>query len=191
MKNIFFILGTPRTRSTWLANLFTYQDTFCYHEALRYCASVSDLKRLLASHHENHLGNADSDLIPVMDDVMRKFPGSRILIVERDLEEAVRSFLTLVPGHSPTQAYQFFKAYTDKLEQIKAGHACMTISYHDLGNIEVVRRIWEYLIPNIPFNERRFRLLDEMSVNVVLKKMMLNCRPDSLAIRLRNQYLNL
>lgn len=191
MKNIFFIIGTPRTRSTWLANLFTYQDTFCYHEALRYCTSVSEFKKLLLSHDEPNVGNADSDLIPVMDEMVRAFPNAKILIVEREIEDAVRSFLTLVQGHSRDQAYKFFKAYNERLGQIKERYKYRTVSYYDLNKIEIVRQMWAYILPDIPFNNRRFKILDEMSVNVVIKKMMLNSKPGSLAGRLRNKYLNL
>lgn len=55
MKNIFFILSTPRCRSTWFSNLFTYKNTFCYNEELRYMTKWSDFEDRIKSRSEKTL----------------------------------------------------------------------------------------------------------------------------------------
>ena len=79
----FFILGRPRSRTAWLANFLTVTPfSFCLHEGLAdFGGSVRLLKRKLDAASGEAVGNADTGLIHVVDELLEAFPDSRFVVV--------------------------------------------------------------------------------------------------------------
>src|SRR5690242_8654224 len=99
----FFIASLPRSRTAWLANLFTYNDSFCFHEALVGCGSMTDLKRTLSEVPWNirYIGDAEPAIGYVPQAILNEFPKAKFVFVHRTLEDCVASeFMALgMDGH--------------------------------------------------------------------------------------------
>jgi len=169
-KNYFFILGLPRTRTSWLANLFTYTNSFCYHEALKFCTSISELKKLLDNHEEHNVGNSDCSIIKYYHEISLAFPNAKYVLIQRKPSEVVESLIDF----QLMDDYQKTEEWVDKLQNqikiIKEHSNILSINYKDLNELEVCREIWNYILPDIDFNEKRWYLLDELYVNILIGK---------------------
>lgn len=180
MKNNFFIIGLPRTRTSWLANLFTYKDSFCYHEALKFCKTIKDFELLLNHHEENNVGNSDCSMISYFDEIIKCFPNAKYVLIERKPSEVVESLLDfqLMDDYEKTESWIEELVY--KIKEIKSNNSILCVNYNDLNELETCRELWEYLIPNEPFNEKRWHFLDELYVNILIGKSYQRMVPESL-----------
>ncbi len=166
MKRNFFITGLPRSRTSWLANFFTYNNTFCFHEATRFCASIEDLKITLANHDASNIGNADPALIYMMDDLVNMFPEAKFLFVEREVYETIDSFLGFYASlDSQQKVTDWILQMNELFQKAKQKYNVMTISHNELNQMDACKQTWEYLVPEIPFDEKRWKMLDELYIN--------------------------
>jgi len=179
-KNFFFILGLPRSRTSWLANFFTHTNTFCYHEALREVASIEELKTLLENHDEQNIGNSDCAMVPYIDEIVEIFPNAKILVVERKPHEVVESLLDFQLTEEYDKTEQWINRLQKQINYIKKNYQTKSIKHTDLNNIEICKEIWDYLLPNLPFNQKRWKMLDDMYVNIQMTKTFLRTKKDSL-----------
>ena len=62
-KEIFFILSTARCRSSWFSNLFTYKNSFCYKEQLRYMTNWNEFTEKIEKRPEKYVGFSDPELL--------------------------------------------------------------------------------------------------------------------------------
>ena len=168
-KNIFFIFGTVRTRSTWMANLFTYKDSFCYNEESRYMRSLDELHERISKRPEKNVGFCDPELFHYIDKVYEMFPDARYLLLQRDHEECLRSHLPYVDFELTLDAmrpkFQFWSMNEEYLRDNVDYHE---IHFDEIDNIDYVKRAWEYLLPDCYFDVDRFYLLDAMLIKVTL-----------------------
>ena len=72
----FFILGLPRHRTCWLANFFTYNGLFCYHEGAADCATFDEYKSKLGT----SCGDSTTGLGLLAPDIM--FPNAKIIVLD-------------------------------------------------------------------------------------------------------------
>ena len=94
MKNHFFIFGRPRSRTAWLANFLTYGETFCSHEGMADCSgSLIELERRMAELPARIVGNADTGLIHIAQDVISHFPKAKLIVLTEN-EFSWRMFCT-------------------------------------------------------------------------------------------------
>ena len=171
MKNVFFIIGLPRSRTCWLANFFTYGNSFCYHELSKICYSKPEKFNLLVDTIKNNeaefVGISDSGLPIMLDSLMIKFPKAKIVVIERDKNEVVESLKSFLPKN---RLYKFDKTMliddmADCINILKGRHKCMTVSFNSLDDKKVVKQMWEYCV-DTPWNDERFNMLDLMNVQV-------------------------
>lgn len=170
MKNHFFITGLPRSRTSWLANFFTYNNSFCFHEATRFCSNMRDLKDMMDSHEAGNLGNADPALLYIMDDIKKSFPRSRILLVERELHETIDSFIDFYTSYAYKSIQEWIESLFEIMEHIKKKYEVKSVAHDDLNQMETCRDVWEYLVPGEPFDVKRWNLLDELYINKLIDK---------------------
>jgi len=170
MKNNFFITGLPRSRTSWLANFFTYNNSFCYHEATRFCANIQDLNELMRSHEAGNIGDADPALLYLMDDLKKIFPHSRVVLVERELHETIDSFIDFYTSYEYKRIQEWIEGLFEIMEQIKQRYEVKTVAHDDLNHMETCREVWEYLLPEEPFDVKRWNLLDELYINKLIDK---------------------
>lgn len=190
MKNYFFIIGLPRTRTSWLANLFTYGNSFCYHEAFKFCTSVAELKHLLDDHQEQNVGNSDCSMIKYFEEISNTFPNAKYVLIERNPAEVIESLVDFQLMDDYEKAEKWVTQLHVYVKEIKAQNNILCINYQDLNEMEVCRKIWNYILPNVVFNEKRWYLLDELYVNIMIGKSYIRMLPDSLFVRFsRRKYI--
>jgi hypothetical protein len=85
----FFIVGLPRSRTAWLANLLTVPgQSFCWHEGEAGHGNLDQLVAKMKRRPESRVGNASSAIACYGDDVYRLLPEARYIIIERDPDSA-------------------------------------------------------------------------------------------------------
>lgn len=159
MKKTFFIVGLPRSRTAWLANLLTFHDSHCFHDGLRHCQSFSDIKPLFESTGADIVGNCDSSLIMFLPKMLELYPDAKVLVINRAWTEVSRS-LNRINLPAPDEL-------SDMFERFKAESGYPAIPYEDLSDEKTCEWIWEYLI-GTPFNSARFKLLKNMNVQSII-----------------------
>jgi len=154
----YFITGFPRTRTAWLANFLTYGDSFCFHEALKRCGGVDALPGLFASTRRRYVGNSDSALPFFASAVRKLFPQAKWVVIERDEDEVLKSVRRVLPGLKHQEMLNMTKRYLDML------NGALRIKFSELKDRAMCKQIWEYCVPDIPFSNMRWELLDQLNV---------------------------
>jgi len=146
----FFILGLPRSRTAWLANLMSYDGYHCHHEGSNNCYKLEEYKAKLGP----CTGDANTGLVLI--DIKKHFPDSKIVIIDSTIDEAV-AYGQRVHKANFTKGLTVMKAKLDKLEGLHIPIADIDDHLED---------IWEYLTHGIPFNPQRANLLKGLNINV-------------------------
>lgn len=180
MKNNFFITGLPRSRTSWLANFFTYNNSFCYHEATRFCTSMDDLKELMHNHSAENIGNADPAMLYIMNDAIQAFPDAKIVLIEREIHETIDSFIDFYTSYEYKSIQEWIESLYEIMERIKQKYEVLTVRHDKLNQMEECKKIWDYLLPDEEFDEKRWSLLDELYINKLVDKHSIHVMKRSL-----------
>ena len=149
----FFVTGLPRSRTCWLANLFTTDTTICYHDVPFDLAKV-DCGKVV--------GFAGPQVCTQFTDICRFYPQAPWLIVLREQSEALAAFKKVATNIEVPENY-----WRDRCHLISAlcsKWQAMTVNFDELDSESVVRGAWAHLLPGIPFDAERYRLLCWMNV---------------------------
>ena len=169
-KKIFFILGTARTRSSWFGNFFTYKDSFCYNEESRYLDSWDDLIDRIEERSEDYVGFEDPELLHYIKYLCELFPNATYVLLERDKKESMNS-LRNHTGQSeddPLLNEKFDRWYRD-IDNFKTMIPdYQTIHFNDVDDIDEIKRIWNYVLPDVHFDIGRWNLLTGLKVSITL-----------------------
>ncbi len=87
----FLIFAPPRSRTAWLANFLTYDNSYCYHEALAMVTKMEELKNMKRG--TKVTGNSDSGLFMLAEDMLKLLPDAKVVLVKRDKEGIQKSLL--------------------------------------------------------------------------------------------------
>jgi len=182
----YFITGLPRSRTSWLANLLTYGRSFCLHDAVGPgTAALEVVNRLTALALETGcdcVGDSDSGLPFLADELNRLLPSARWVFVHRDAAAAEASFINYFAGRAyrggsviraeavPMAFDRAQSALAEALRLIPASRR-LDVPYEGLENRVWVRAIWEWCVPNEPFNGARWEQLHTMQVNPIPEKI--------------------
>lgn len=180
MKNNFFITGLPRSRTSWLANFFTYNSSFCYHEATRFCTNIRDLKELMGNHTAINIGNADPAMLYIMNDALKAFPGAKVVLIERELHETIDSFIDFYTSYEYNRIQEWIEYMFEMMEKVKQKYDVLTVRHDALNKMEECKKLWNYLLPDEPFDEKRWNLLDELYINKLVDKHSVHVMKKSL-----------
>jgi len=172
MVNAFFIVGLPRTRSSWMSNFLTYKTSFCFHEAIRLCRNIDDMALLFDSVGEPNVGDADCRIIEFQADFRRMFPHAKWVYIKRDIKDVIHSLEKRFEFEESYRDTDFCKNLQAKYEVFEKEYKPLTFNYDELDKIEVCEKIWDYCIPDSPFSFRRWLQLDVLRVDPAETKMM-------------------
>lgn len=181
----FFIFSLPRSRTAWLANFLTHGDAHCFHEALISCHRASDLRPIFEEAKKPIVGNSDCLNALVADDLLTAFPESRLVVIERNIEEVEESLSALGSWDRSMIAWM-----REGLEHVKAKHGPLVVPYETLGTPDGCKQVWDHCIGGTPFDYARWETLDALNVQVDLEKHTVRVarNRDSLDYLLRDYY---
>ena len=163
LVNKFFITGLPRSRTAWLSTFFTGNNCFCYHEILRTSNGVEGAVRKLLNRKEMYVGNSDSSLPIWMDGIDHILRRSPIVIIERDINEVTNSLINLLGEHD---YIRLLDLTLENLEIIKKRYNYISIDYNDLNKQSCLESIWDFCVPNIPFDKDKFEILKTINISI-------------------------
>jgi hypothetical protein len=177
----FFITGLPRSRSAWFANLFTWGDSICYHDAL-YDDAVNSLcwsnsLRSLQSRLLNGTrGHSDASNLLAWEHFRNWFPDAKWVVVERPLEEVLESSTAIYPNISKER----LRAFQAKMEALISGFSPLVVKFDEITPFKCYE-IAEYIGVSIG-PATRVRMLCDMNVQIhppILKQRLANlkCQP--------------
>ena len=179
MKTPFFITGLPRSRTAWLANLFTYGNSFCWHDACKGGLNADSVVEALSSVNTPYVGDSDSGLLLLYNAILARFPDSRWLLVRRHHVDAYKSFVK----HFKERGYggisvkdvqeSVFEGLATNLQELSTALPAMQkleVDFEDLESGLVLHRAWEFLTPGNSWNKARFDLLHGLEINVYPEK---------------------
>lgn len=170
----FFVTGLPRSRTAWLANFLTCGESFCFHEAIRDADSLDDLKKMLSNSKYRYTGSSDSSLPLFADKVLKIFPDSRLVVIERDSNEVLNSLSKAFPEFTSQKIdpQKTMELMVNALKQFKSKYNPLVIQYEELNDVNVCRKLWNYLLPDIEFDYERWKLLNLLKVDIQKTKYM-------------------
>lgn len=163
-KQVFFILSTGRCRSSWFGNYFTYKNSFCYNEESRYITNWHELIDKIEQRPEKYVGFEDPELLHYIKTLYSLFPQATYVLLERDKLDAEHSMYLWNDASKDIIKQKYNRWHKDigTLKSIVKNYT--TINFNDMDNIEEIKRIWNYILPNIHFDIDRFNLLTALHV---------------------------
>jgi hypothetical protein len=160
----FLILGLPRSRTAWLANLFTRGDSLCHHELSNKGLDAKGIAEAMST-GAKYVGNSDCGAALKAKELLELMPNLRVVIVERDLDSVLESF-SKVSGKTIEELPldDFVNRTLKALEEIK-GFA-LVVNFKDLDKSEVVEKIWHHCLGGVPFPKEQFEVLRSLNVQM-------------------------
>lgn len=175
MKNIFFIIGLPRTRSAWLANFLTNGDAFCHHELFCRCNGMEQFAEAMQATKGTDgtymtVGDADPTLCSVLEHVIDRFPDAKFLVVDRVYEDVVKSQIAAYPSKPPHE--ETLRNWQKNIRQLLAKlprEQRMQVDFYDLHRQSVCAEIHTFLLGRT-MRDVRWALLHELRVTTIAEK---------------------
>ena len=170
-KEIFFILSTARCRSSWFGNLFTYKDSFCYKEELRYIANWNEFIDRIEKRPEKYVGFADPELLHFIETLYDLFPNAKYVLLERDRKDAELSLATVIEEKFKDVniikcKFDRWDKDTKKLKQIVKTYGYL--HWKDMDYANSIESVWKYILPNSKFDMDRWQLLASLKVKTTM-----------------------
>lgn len=178
-KQYFYIIGYPRSRSTWFSVFMNTQYTQCQHELLsKHDPRMVDV---LINCPRPFSGSADTNPISLL---KINVPPGPVCMVRRPKEDVVRSFLNSfdpVKGLSDdqwelyaTNIMDYYEVALDYFEQYSQN--IMVVEFKDLKDVNVLKQIWAHLVPEpgcMP-EDWYFRQWNDLRISVVSRDVTKN-----------------
>jgi len=168
MKRHFFITGLPRSRTAWLANLFTTGPVVCFHDIHALGRSASDLLRMEMG---THVGISDPILTLNFEALANEFPGARWLYVERPREQCLDSLLRVSEGYFQNldrgAVVRLFDRHEKAARLVKSSPLVRIVKFDELDNYGTISAAWYHLVPEEPFDAVRWRILSNFRVQEI------------------------
>lgn len=175
---MFFVTGLPRSRTAWLAAWLSTGRATCYHDLLKTLELPALVEKLKGGYAR---GDSDSGLLWYWEELNQAVPDARWVLIERSSPEALlaynRAFARPYPGTeqmTPAQRAQVWMHLQHHRAQLAAdglGGRLLTVTYDGLNQMEVARRVWEWVHPD-PWDEERWREFDALKITVIPEKLV-------------------
>lgn len=141
----FVVIGLPRSGTTWLANWLTTDRSLCLHDPF----AMGRPETWPVDQRVRGISCTAAYLLP---DWLEHYSNIPIAVIQRDPAACDASLDKLgLPGTN---------AYLSKF----AAALGRRFRFEDLWQEASARELWEWLLPQVPFDALRWRLLKEMQV---------------------------
>lgn len=164
MNEPFLILGMPRSRTAWLANFLTWGQTTCLHSPINQFGDVAATFRWLKAGTDGaSRGAADPVISLFPDQVVCHSHGVKFVYVVRNEADAIYAGLRAYQGvyANPLELLGTMRVGFDAIKRHVDG---LEVAYESLDDVEVVRHLWDEVIPDTPFPMTRFCMLRNLNV---------------------------
>tara|TARA_Y100001949_G_scaffold146159_1_gene129626 strand:- start:118 stop:774 length:657 start_codon:yes stop_codon:yes gene_type:complete len=180
-KEVFFILSTARCRSSWFGNFFTYKDSFCYNEELRFISNWDELIERIERRPEKYVGFEDPELLHYIETLYELFPNATYVLLERDRPDAEMSLGISgdLPSHIVTQKFDRWYEDIEKFKEVVGEYR--RIHFNDMDDLKSVKNIWEYVLPNSLFDIDRWNMLIALPISITLERRSYPTKESSMA----------
>lgn len=187
MTKQFFITGLPRSRTAWFANLFTWGDSFCWHDGLinniGHQRSIETFVSMLRNPGFERIGHSCASNLMFWRTLVDAFPKSRWIIIDRDASEVMEA-CKIFGSVKPERVIEMSAAMDDLSEWVEdrmmrvtveqiCVNKCLEMSKFlnvDIGPIERVRQLLDMNVQiHPPVLKRRLESL-KMSTIVDTKE---------------------
>lgn len=150
MKHKYFITGLPRSRTAWLSVVMTYGESWCFHDDIaipdnaKWQEGVDFLLTRMDRIAQHHIGYSSPLLLwsGMWQDVAKRCPDARWLVVNRDMEAAWRSWEKATG--QPTPKY-FFEKLMEEKEKLMSMPNVLRIDVDLLDRTPMIELIWDRL----------------------------------------------
>lgn len=148
MSAPFVVLGTPRSRTAWLAKLLSYRGRICEHEPSRHWRKPDDLFRAL---DRGSAAIADGTLTYRWREILRHRSDARLLVVWRKPEEVVESFAQ--NGLRHVGLLPMLRALDDEIEAIMDAKVALVVTAESLSDRTKCGVVFEHCLGKpMPFH---------------------------------------
>ncbi len=162
----FVILGTPRSRTAWLAKFLTWGRWTCDHEPSMRFLDVTDLAAQLTLPHH---GISDSALTLKWRDVLCVCSRVRVVVVHRPLDEICRS----LAGAGFPQGVASFPALYMRLKteisDLQQNVATLDVPFATMARKDVAAAIFRHCL-GVEMPEEHWQAWKDQNVQVDVRK---------------------
>ena len=154
----FLVLGYPRSRTTWLANLLTYGGSYCLHGVWHLAGRrIERLLEVMGALPYRAVGVADPMLYLDLISGREELPaGLRVVVVRRQRVEAAASLAAAADEQAPRPLPQ---------EEEWEYPGMLEVPYAELDDLTVLEGIWDYCTGGeLQFDRRRASMLRDWNV---------------------------
>lgn len=169
------ILGRPRSRTAWVANLLTVPPvSHCLHEGLADVgASLPRLRARLGEFSAEVVGNADTGLIHHLDEMLGAFPDARLVVMTGN-DASWKAWCSTM-GVQPSVRRKVQEDF-ERACVILRGRAHFADAREVTTDPRAASDLWAHCVPGRPFDRERWEVLKDLNIQVI---------PESLLRRLR------
>ncbi len=163
----FAVIALPKSATSWAANWLTTDESVCVHDPMVWHTpdEMADL-RAINSAQSKYRGVACTGLWMVPGWVEQNV--SRWVIVERPIEEVNAGLAAMGLGPMPEHCVRQFAKMPG--ERISMGALFEEATAH---------AVWNKLLPHVPFDRERHKLLTELMVTPAFQRI----EPDPIAVK--------
>lgn len=148
LKSPFIIYALGRSRTAWLSAFLTYQEWTCFHERALTLRKADDIRDFLSN---PYVGTAETAAIQAHPLIMYYRPDIRIVVVHREVEDAIAAMATAydkcgIPYNLPKMKSIFYRAARE-MQRLSDNSNVLNISYADLDQEGTCSKLFEYCLP--------------------------------------------
>jgi len=132
----FCIIGTPRSRTTWLSKFLTYGDTVCEHDPSMQFKTPKDIY----DYFKPYKGAVDSGLTFLWRNVVA-VPQIKVMAIKRPYDEVKASFERVEINDIPEMVFTRYEAAFDAMK-----YEVPIFSYASLFDAAVVKKVFRWAI---------------------------------------------
>lgn len=144
-----------------MANFLTYGNSFCFHEALIE-TKPDGMKELFESLGKETVGNSDCGNILFLDEILDVFPDTKLVMIERPLEEVLLSLNQMGTAFSNTDSVVMCHGL---MNQIKETYNPLVFDFHQMDE-SACRVLWDYCTGE-PFDYQRWKTLNGLNIEII------------------------
>lgn len=152
----FFILGLPRSRTTWLSAFLQGPEVFCVHDFFSTSVDTSIFYEV----PHTYAGSVDTN--PVVATEYKKYLECPLIIIRRDPAECLESLCKLFGEGKRDYLGKCITKMNKALKEAEV-YADMIIEFNDID--EHLEDIWELCLPTIPVDPCKVEMFKHITIN--------------------------